>query len=136
MPIGAINHVATCGICSLGRYERAEPDTVDNDSSTGWSPTGSDSSAWWQVDLGQTHQLGQFSLTTRQDKDQSETRGKFEIRASNDPSFGTCTVLGRQTDTLLGIPVGGRSLRHVRRAIRVNPSAPGPVRGRAAGRVP
>lgn len=73
---------------------------VDNDSSTGWSPTASDSSAWWQVDLGQAYQLGQFSLTTRQDLDQSETRGKFEIRASNDPSFGTYTVLGRQTDTL------------------------------------
>ncbi|MFE3415685.1 RICIN domain-containing protein [Streptomyces mirabilis] len=73
---------------------------VDNDGSTGWSPTGSDSSAWWQVDLGQAYQLGQFSLTTRQDLDQSETRGKFEIRASNDPSFGTYTVLGRQTDTL------------------------------------
>ncbi|GHE14641.1 RICIN domain-containing protein [Streptomyces alanosinicus] len=73
---------------------------VDNDSSTGWSPTGSDSSAWWQVDLGQAYRLGQFSLTTRQDVDQPETRGKFEVRASNDPSFGTYTVLGRQTDTL------------------------------------
>ncbi|MFI5823704.1 right-handed parallel beta-helix repeat-containing protein [Streptomyces rishiriensis] len=38
----------------------------DNDSSTGWSPTGSDTSAWWQVDLGQAYQLGQYSLTTRQ----------------------------------------------------------------------
>ncbi|MFF4728676.1 RICIN domain-containing protein [Streptomyces mirabilis] len=73
---------------------------VDNDSSTGWSPTGSDSSAWWQVDLGQAYQLGQFSLTTRQDLDQSATRGNFEVRASNDPSFGTYTVIGRQTDTL------------------------------------
>lgn len=73
---------------------------VDNDGSTGWSPTASDSSAWWQVDLGQAYQLGQFSLTTRQDLDQSETRGNFEVRASNDPSFGSYTVLGRQTDTL------------------------------------
>ncbi|MFE2972577.1 RICIN domain-containing protein [Streptomyces sp. NPDC059340] len=73
---------------------------VDNDSSTGWSPTGSDSSAWWQVDLGQAYQLGQFSLTTRQDVDQPETRGKFEVQASNDPSFASYTLLGRQTDTL------------------------------------
>ncbi|KOV74476.1 hypothetical protein ADL01_17735 [Streptomyces sp. NRRL WC-3618] len=73
---------------------------VDNNGSTGWSPTGSDTSAWWQVDLGQAYQLGQFSLTTRQDLDQSETRGNFEIRGSNDPSFGTYTVLGRQTSTL------------------------------------
>jgi hypothetical protein len=72
----------------------------DNDGATGWSPTGSDTSAWWQVDLGQAYQLGQFSLTTRQDLDQSATRGHFEVRASNDPSFATYTVLGRQTDTL------------------------------------
>ncbi|WP_055711904.1 RICIN domain-containing protein [Streptomyces torulosus] len=72
----------------------------DNDSATGWSPTGSDTSAWWQVDLGQAYQLGQFSLTTRQDLDQPGTRGNFEIRGSNDPSFGTYTVLGRQTSTL------------------------------------
>jgi hypothetical protein len=72
----------------------------DNNSATGWSPTGSDTSPWWQVDLGQAYRLGQFSLTTRQDLDQPETRGNFEIRGSNDPSFGTYTVLGRQTTTL------------------------------------
>lgn len=83
-------------------YDSGTPaaNAVDNNNSTGWSPTGSDSSAWWQVDLGQAYQLGQFSLTTRQNLDQSETRGNFEIRASNDPSFGNYTVLGRQTDTL------------------------------------
>ncbi|WP_430379733.1 RICIN domain-containing protein [Streptomyces sp. B1-3] len=73
----------------------------DNDGSTGWSPTGSDTSAWWQVDLGQAYQLGQFSLTTRQDLDQPETRSNFEIRGSNDPSFATYTVLGRQGATTL-----------------------------------
>ncbi len=73
---------------------------VDVNSSTGWSPTGSDTSAWWQVDLGQSYQLGQFALTTRQDLDQSETRGNFEVRGSNDPNFGSYTVLGRQTSTL------------------------------------
>lgn len=41
-----------------------------------------------------------FSLTTRQDLDRPATRGHFEIRASNDPSFATYTVLQRQTDTL------------------------------------
>ncbi|GAA3900743.1 hypothetical protein GCM10023084_61470 [Streptomyces lacrimifluminis] len=67
----------------------------DNDAVTGWSPTGSDSSAWWQVDLGQAYQLGQFSLTTRQDIDQPETRSGFEIRGSNDPTFASYTVLAR-----------------------------------------
>ncbi|MFF4361492.1 RICIN domain-containing protein [Streptomyces sp. NPDC001604] len=73
----------------------------DNNGSTGWSPTGSDTSAWWQVDLGQAYQLGQYSLTTRQDLDQPETRSNFEIRGSNDPSFATYTVLGRQGATTL-----------------------------------
>ncbi|MCU7826775.1 RICIN domain-containing protein [Kitasatospora sp. DSM 101779] len=73
---------------------------VDNNGATGWSPTGTDTSAWWQVDLGQPYQLGQFVLTTRQDLDQSATRGNFEVRGSNDPNFGSYTVLGRQTDTL------------------------------------
>ncbi|MFD7453806.1 RICIN domain-containing protein [Kitasatospora sp. NPDC059827] len=72
----------------------------DVNSSTGWSPTGTDTSAWWQVDLGRPFQLGQFALTTRQDLDQSSTRGNFEVRGSNDPNFGNYTVLGRQTGTL------------------------------------
>jgi hypothetical protein len=68
----------------------------DNNASTGWSPTGTDGSAWWQVDLGQAYELGQYSFTTRQDIDQPETHSNFEIRASNDPTFATYTVLGRQ----------------------------------------
>lgn len=94
-------------------YDSGTPaaNAVDNNNSTGWSPTGSDSSAWWQVDLGQAYQLGQFSLTTRQNLDQSETRGNFEIRASNDPSFGSYTVLGRQE----GHPAARRDAHEQRR---------------------
>ncbi|WP_030238063.1 RICIN domain-containing protein [Streptomyces sp. NRRL S-350] len=94
---------------------------VDNNGATGWSPTGSDTSAWWQVDLGQAHQLGQFSLTTRQDLDQSSTRGNFEVRASNDPNFGSYTVLGRQTSTLpLASTLTGRiDVRQEFRYVRV-----------------
>lgn len=73
----------------------------DNDPATGWSPTAADTSAWWQVDLGKAYALGQFSLTTRQDIDQSATRDNFEVRGSNDPSFATYTVLGRQDATAL-----------------------------------
>jgi hypothetical protein len=79
----------------------APPKANDNDPATGWSPTGSDTSAWWQVDLGSAYQLGQFSFTTRQDIDQPETRSDFEIRGSNDPNFADYTVLGRQDDATL-----------------------------------
>ncbi|MFJ9542728.1 RICIN domain-containing protein [Streptomyces sp. NPDC101225] len=68
----------------------------DNNPATGWSPTAADTSAWWQVDLGNAYALGQFSLTTRQDVDQSATRANFEVRGSNDPTFATYTVLGRR----------------------------------------
>ncbi|MET8944834.1 RICIN domain-containing protein [Streptomyces sp. NPDC004542] len=73
----------------------------DNAPATGWSPTAADTSAWWQVDLGQAYALGQFSLTTRQDIDQSATRANFEVRGSNDPTFATYTVLGRRDATAL-----------------------------------
>ncbi|WP_449353509.1 RICIN domain-containing protein [Streptomyces shaanxiensis] len=94
----------------------------DNDSSTGWSPTGTDTSAWWQVDLGQAYRLGQYSLTMRQDIDQPETRGNFEIRASNDPSFATYTVLGRQGATTLPMAstlTGNIDVRQKFRYVRV-----------------
>ncbi|MFD5544934.1 RICIN domain-containing protein, partial [Streptomyces sp. NPDC127079] len=94
----------------------------DNDSSTGWSPTGTDTSAWWQVDLGQAYQLGQYSLTLRQDIDQPETRSNFEIRASNDPSFATYTVLGRQGATTLPMAstlTGNIDVRQKFRYVRV-----------------
>lgn len=69
---------------------------VDGDPTTGWAPSGSDTSAWWQVDLGKAVPLGQVSLTTRQDIDQSYTRRDFEIRGSNDPTFATYAVLARR----------------------------------------
>ncbi|RKP56328.1 hypothetical protein D7Z26_06580 [Cohnella endophytica] len=74
---------------------------LDNNTATGWSPLATDTAAWWQVDLGQAYKLSQFSLTTRQGLDQPGTRNNFEIRASNDASFATYTVIGRQDNTAL-----------------------------------
>ncbi|MEU3890398.1 RICIN domain-containing protein [Streptomyces sp. NPDC029041] len=94
----------------------------DNDSSTGWSPTGTDTSAWWQVDLGQSYQLGQYSLTMRQDIDQPGTRSNFEIRGSNDPTFATYTVLGRQDGATLPMAstlTGNIDVRQKFRYVRV-----------------
>ncbi|MDX2681816.1 RICIN domain-containing protein [Streptomyces sp. NY05-11A] len=95
----AYNKPASASSVNGSSWGSAKAD--DNDGATGWSPTGSDTSAWWQVDLGQAYQLGQFSLTMRQDIDQPETRGQFEIRGSNDPSFAAYTVLGRRGATAL-----------------------------------
>jgi hypothetical protein len=73
----------------------------DNNASTGWSPTGNDTSPWWQANLGAPYALSQFSLTTRQELDQPQTRSGFEVRGSNDPAFASYTVLGRQDSATL-----------------------------------
>lgn len=94
----------------------------DNNASTGWSPTGTDTSAWWQVDLGQEYELGQFSLTTRPNYDQPETRHNFEVHASNDPTFATYTVVGRQGSTSLAYGstfTGDIDVRQTFRYVRV-----------------
>lgn len=94
---------------------------------SGWSPTGADTSPWWQVDLGAPTGIGQVRLVSRQDVDQPETRRNFEVRASNDPSFGSYTVLGGQGNTSFGhqatwsLNVGDRTAyRYIRVAKTVN----------------
>jgi len=83
----------------------------DNNAATGWSPSASDTAAWWQTDLGAAYSLSQFTLITRQDIDQPATRSGFEIRASNDPSFATYTVVGRVDSRAL--PYGGSVTRDI-----------------------
>jgi hypothetical protein len=83
----------------------------DNNAATGWSPTGSDTAAWWQTDLGASYSFSQFTLTTRQDIDQPTTRSGFEIRASNDPTFATYAVIGRVDSR--AVPYGGSITRNV-----------------------
>jgi len=73
----------------------------DGDETTGWSPTGNDASPWLQIDLGAPVSISRIRLVTRQDIDYDVTRRNFEIRASNDPSFGTYAVLGSQGGTAL-----------------------------------
>ena len=99
----------------------------DGSNSTGWSPTGTDTTAWWQVDLGIAHTITQVNLVTRQGIDQSITRQNFEIRASNDPTFATYTVLGSQGSEPLAYQAtfsayvnNGNSYRYIRAAKTVN----------------
>lgn len=94
-------HGKTATASSVYSSNWAAAKANDNDPGNGWSPQGSDTSAWWQVDLGSACALGQFSLTTRQDVDQPATRSNFEIRGSNDPTFANYTVLGRQDAAVL-----------------------------------
>jgi hypothetical protein len=80
---------------------KANDGTTNINGSSGWSPTSGDTSPWWQVDLGSAQQLGTIELVTRQGLDQANTRRNFEVRASNDSSFASYTVLGSQGNASL-----------------------------------
>ncbi|MEN0083210.1 MAG: RICIN domain-containing protein [Leifsonia sp.] len=72
----------------------------DGDQSTGWSAAGSDTNAWWQVDLGASVSIDQVQLLTRQNQDQPETRTGFQIELSNDPTFASYTTVARETGSI------------------------------------
>lgn len=75
----------------------AAPAAADGLGSSGWSPTGADTNAWWQVDLGTATSIDQVQVLARQDLDQPETRTGFQVELSNDPTFATYTTVARQT---------------------------------------
>lgn len=86
--------------CNAAKANNGSTDA--SDSCGGWSPTGSDPNPWWQVDLGSTYRITALELVTRQNCcDNAATRQNFELRASNDPTFATYTVLGNQGSTAL-----------------------------------
>ena len=61
----------------------------------GWIPATNDPQPWIQVDLEEPRQIAFIELSTRSQVASSEAaRRKFEVRASNDPSFNTYEVLG------------------------------------------
>jgi len=76
--------------------------SVDNNIATGWSPSGTDTLPWLEVDLGQAYTISQIKLVTRQDVDQVATRRNFTIWASNNPDMSQGhVVLGTQGSTAL-----------------------------------
>jgi hypothetical protein len=93
---------------------------VDSNTSTGWSPTGTDPAPFWQVDLGAAYSLSDIQLLTRQDLDQPGSRQNFAIQVSNSATFATYTVACTQGSVALPFrasfdcaPPGG-SWRYVR----------------------
>ncbi|NOU85612.1 hypothetical protein GC102_07445 [Paenibacillus sp. LMG 31460] len=68
----------------------------DNNINTVWITAGT---ASWTVDMGEQaslYRIRKIEFVTRQDADQNSSRINFEIRASNDSTFATYTVLGSQ----------------------------------------
>ena len=54
---------------------------------------------WISVDLGEARRLSQVKIYSRRDIDQPETRGNWEVLASNDKNFETYTKLGDSGET-------------------------------------
>lgn len=72
----------------------------DGNPATGWSARGTDTNAWWQVDLGSATPISQVQVLARQDVNQPATRTGFQVELSNDPTFATYVTVGRQTSTI------------------------------------
>lgn len=62
------------------------------------SASNSGKAEWWQADLGRAHRIQFIEILFRADQDQPLTRRNFEVRASNDPNFGSSALLTAQGD--------------------------------------
>lgn len=85
---------------SIASSSWAASNANDGNPATGWSARGTDTNAWWQVDLGSATPVSQVQVLARQDIDQATTRTGFQIELSNDPTFATYATVGRQTRTI------------------------------------
>lgn len=78
---------------------------VNGDVWSGWSPSGSDTAAYWQVDLGASYPLSALSLQTRFSSDtsldQPSTRQNFTVQASNSSNMANAVTLCSQGSSVL-----------------------------------
>jgi hypothetical protein len=77
-------------------YDSGHAEALGNDGNAldGWSPSGTDTAPWWQVDLGARFAIDAVEVVSRWAIDQPVTRRSYEVVASDDPAFGTSTTLG------------------------------------------
>jgi hypothetical protein len=85
-------------------YDSGHTAALGNDDNAydGWSPSGTDTSPWWQVDLGGAFAIDAVEVVSRWAIDQPVTRRSYRVIASNDPTFASPTVLGSVDAT--GLP--------------------------------
>lgn len=104
---------------SLTVAAKANDDAI----ATGWSPLApaSDPLPWLQLDLGSAKVIQEVQFVSRQDTNQSTTRGNFEVQASNDPTFASYVVLGANGSTPFAhqatwstVPTTSTAYRYVR----------------------
>jgi hypothetical protein len=97
----------------------------DDIAKDGWSPATSDRSPWWQVDLGNVHTLQSIEIPMRWGSDDQATRQNFEVLGSNDPNFGTYTVLATQGESFIrSQDIWSAQVKGAYRYVRVAKTAP------------
>ena len=95
----ALNKTATASTEYSAAY--VAPKANNGNVNEFWSATDNDPSARWDVDLAGNFRIHRLELVSRQDSDKPDARRNFEIRASNDPSFATYTILASQGEPAL-----------------------------------
>jgi hypothetical protein len=85
-------------------YDPTHPAELGNNGNSldGWSPSGTDTSPWWQVDLGESVAIDAVDVVSRWALDQPVTRRSYRVLASEDASFATSSVIGEVDAT--GLP--------------------------------
>lgn len=96
-------HLRTASASSFfqNQAQFAPPKANDGQLTTRWASGSSTGDHFWQVDLNEAHHIEQVVVTTSQTTDVADHRRNFEVRASNDPTFATYSVLGTQGTTAL-----------------------------------
>ncbi len=77
-------------------YDAGHPAPLANNENAydGWSPTGEDQAAWWQVDLGAPHVIDAVEVVSRWGYDQPATRRSYRVRAAGSADLAGAVVLG------------------------------------------
>jgi hypothetical protein len=78
-------------------FDSGHPASAGNDGNAfdGWSPSGTDTMPWWQVDLGAEFAIDAVEVVSRWAIDQPETRRSYQVVASDDPTFASSVPLGQ-----------------------------------------
>lgn len=98
----ALNQTVTAS--SYWDASLAPEKAADGNTATAWaSKPPYTAPPWWQVDLGGAYSIAKLELVNRQDNvDHDYERRNFDVLASNDPTFSTYTLIGRQGNLSTG----------------------------------
>ncbi|MFN0108779.1 MAG: discoidin domain-containing protein [Blastocatellia bacterium] len=87
------------GLPAAANDDQASVSGVSGKNSIWHSESNTGNQEWWQVDLGRARRIELIEIHFRADQDQPSNRQNYEVRASNDATFGNSIVLAAQDDS-------------------------------------